>query len=104
MTSLDIPPAFGDRTIPVRRYATGVAITNLTLPKTTDGKGGISHRMVEPLPAELTFDAGSRTLIGTPTATQAALPYTYRVTDADENHARRPAGLGHRDPHPYRPR
>ena len=63
------------------------AISPVVLPGATDGNGELTYSLTGDLPAGVTFNASTRTLSGTPTATQSATTYTYTVTDADDNTA-----------------
>ena len=69
-------------------YQQNSAITALTLPAATGGNGLIAYTLARTsgtpaLPPGLTFNAATRTLSGTPTATQSAVGYTYTATDAE---------------------
>ena len=61
----------------------GVAIADETLPEATGGDGALVYSLSPDLPADLSFDASTRVLSGTPGAMQEATTYTYRVTDSD---------------------
>ena len=70
-------------------YTRGTAIADLPLPAATGGTGEKSYTLVGPDDAavgtvlpDLSFDAASRTLSGTPSAAKAATTLTYTVTDA----------------------
>ena len=80
----DTAPTFED-TVPDQSYTVGVEITELTLPAATGGNGALTYSL-EPKVGGLTFDPGSRTLTGTPTAA-GSHPMTYRVEDDDDNTA-----------------
>ena len=79
-------PAFGEESVGARTYKQGTPVDE-TLPEATGGDGALTYTLEGPdggaLPAGLTFDAGARTLGGTPSAVQAAATYTYTATDAD---------------------
>ena len=49
------------------------------------GGNGALHYSLPGAPRGLTFNASTRTLSGTPAATQSATPYTYTVADSDSN-------------------
>ena len=53
------------------------------LPAATGGDGGVTYAIEGSLPAGLSFAAATRTISGTPTATQAATSYMMVATDAD---------------------
>ena len=81
----DSAPSFaGGASIAPRRYNLGERIEAL-LPEAGGGNGALSYRITPQLPDGLSFDDRSRTLSGTPAAAQRATPYTYAVTDADDN-------------------
>ncbi len=83
----DTAPAFAsDASIDNQTYTVGTAITSLTLPEATGGNGAITYALTTP-PADLTFDAATRELTGTPTTAVGAMDYTYTATDADGNTA-----------------
>ena len=70
-----------DAAIDDQTYSVGTAITDLVLPEASDGEltYGISA-----LPAGLSFDAATRTLLGTPSAaTSGAVTIVYTATDED---------------------
>ncbi|MYD98629.1 MAG: hypothetical protein F4X98_14770, partial [Gammaproteobacteria bacterium] len=83
----DTAPDFGTATAANQDYVVNSAITNLVLPQATGGNGALTYTLTPALPAGLTFNASTRTLSGTPTASKAATTYTYKVTDADSNTA-----------------
>ena len=83
----DTVPDFGSGTISNQSYTQNSAITDLALPAATGGNGSLTYALTPALPAGLTFTASTRTISGTPTATQAATTYTYKVIDADGNTA-----------------
>ena len=63
-------------------YRTGVAIVDLVLPEATGGASPYSYTLAPAPPAGLSFDPGTRTLSGTPSAVTVQTTYTYKVTDA----------------------
>ena len=87
VVAADTAPDFGTETVANQSYTQNTAISNLTLPAATSGNGDLSYALTPALPAGLTFTASTRTISGTPTATQDATTYTYKVTDADGNTA-----------------
>ena len=87
MVEADLPPTFGDQTIQNQTYAQDRAIPALTLPAATSGNPPLSYSLTPGLPAGLTFDRATRTLAGTPAASQGATSYTYTVTDQDGDQA-----------------
>ena len=74
-------PSFGTATIATQSYIQGVAIQTLTLPEASGGNGTLSYSLTPP--AGLTFNAATRELTGTPSASQAETEYTYTATDTD---------------------
>ncbi len=91
--AVDTAPTFGEQTVAAQTYTVGTAIPLLTLPAATDGDGRLTYTLTGPAGADP--PAGLRytpppveaphggTLSGTPTAAQAATPYTLTATDAD---------------------
>ena len=78
------PPDFGTATVANQRYTHSTAIMNLVLPAATGGEGTVTYALSPDPPAGLSFDAGTRTLSGTPTRGGSAA-YAYTATDADNN-------------------
>jgi hypothetical protein len=74
-------PSFDEATVANQKYEAGVAIEALELPAAAGGSGDLTYAL-SPLPLGLEFDAGSRTLSGTPSEVAISL-MTYEVTDAD---------------------
>ena len=77
----DVDPSFGDETVANQMFSAEVAIQPLVLPEATGGNGDLTYSL-RPVPPGLAFDAGSRTLSGTPSEVAISL-MTYEVTDAD---------------------
>ena len=80
-------PSFGGATVANQMYEVGVAIEALVLPEATGGSGDLTYAL-SPLPPGLAFDAGSRTLSGTPSDVvtfpeKVFYLMAYEVTDAD---------------------
>ena len=57
--------------------------TSITLPAASSGDAPLTYSVVGSLPTGVTFDTSTRVLSGTPSATQSATTYTYKVRDAD---------------------
>ena len=76
-------PDFGTLTIPDQRLAKDVPIAPATLPAATGGNGTLTYSLTPALPAGLAFDAATRVVSGTPTASQAPTLHTYTATDED---------------------
>ena len=74
--------AFADDTVIAdQTYTAGTAIDALVLPEATGGEAPITYS-VSTLPADLSFDAATRTLSGTPTAaTDGAVNIVYTAID-----------------------
>ena len=70
-------------TLAAQTYATGAAITSLTLPAASDGNTPLAYSLSPAPPDGLVFNAATRTISGAPTTAQNAVTYTYTVTDAD---------------------
>ena len=82
----DTAPAFADdASIANQSLVQDVAMTNVTLPSATGGNGTLSYSISPALPTELSFNATTRVLSGTPTGISASATYTYTVSDADNN-------------------
>ena len=79
----DQTPNFNDATILNQLYIQNVTNVNLTLPAATGGNGALTYSLVGNLPTGLTFNANTRTITGTPTATWRNSQYTYTATDSD---------------------
>ena len=80
----DTAPSFSD-TVADQSYTVGAAITPLTLPSASGGNGSLTYSLQPTPPAPgLTFDMGTRTLSGTPTAA-GIYDVGYRVQDDDSN-------------------
>ncbi|MYD94982.1 MAG: hypothetical protein F4Y02_15100, partial [Chloroflexi bacterium] len=93
----DAAPSFGAETVDDQTAVAQFAIADLELPAATDGNGALTYALAcasgatgctgtPALPPGLTFDAATRTLSGTPTAT-GTTSLTYTVTDSDANTA-----------------
>ena len=76
-------PTFGGVTVPSQRYRVDWPIAGVTLPAATGGDGPIAYRLRPALPDGIDFDANTRTISGTPTATSPAATYAYTATDED---------------------
>ena len=74
--------SFGDARIEDQRFGQHAPIAPEELPAATGGVGAVTYTLSPALPAGLTFDAASRTIGGTPTATTAPATYTYTATDS----------------------
>ncbi len=83
----DTTPSFGTATVADQSYTQNTVVTTLNLPAATGGDGTLTYTLTPDAPDGLTFDAANRTLTGTPTGTQAATTYTYKVTDSDGDEA-----------------
>ena len=80
--AVDTAPTFGTQTTSDQTYVIGIVITPVVLPEASSGNGSLSYKLTGDLPEGLSFDAGARTLTGTPTAV-GTYAMTYRVEDAD---------------------
>ncbi len=89
----DTEPSFGDQRILNQTWTRGTAIQGGALPRASGGNGDLTYTLSPSPPAGVRFTASTRTLSGTPTATQVATEYTYTVTDADGNTAASDATL-----------
>jgi len=77
----DVAPSFDGTTVADQMFSAGVAIEALELPAASSGNGDLTYNL-RPVPPGLAFDAGSRTLSGTPSEVALSL-MIYEVTDAD---------------------
>ena len=74
-------PDFGDASLSDQTFVIGTPISPVTLPVATGGHGTLSYSLAPDISAiGLTFDAASRTLSGTPTAS-GTQTYSFTVTD-----------------------
>ena len=78
-------PSFGST--PSYSWVRGNAVSQV-LPAATGGEGGVTYAIEGNLPAGLSFAAATRTISGTPTATQGATSYTMVATDGDGDSGR----------------
>ena len=89
----DVPPTFGEETIPAQTYLVNNAINIPALPAATSGNGDLTYSLTKQdgsaLPTWLMFAAETRMLSGTPTAAATAETYRYKVTDSDGDEAMR---------------
>ena len=82
MEPQDTSPSFAADAGPGNQtYTVGTAIATLTLPEASGGDGTLTYSLTPSVP-ELTFDAMTRQLTGTP-STAASYSMTYTVTDED---------------------
>ena len=79
----DLAPTFDASRIADKSYTQNLAINPETLPEASGGDGALTYAISPALPAGLAFDAATRALSGTPTASQAATVFTYTATDSD---------------------
>ena len=77
--------SFGSETIDNQAWIVGTDDT-ITLPEATGGTGAKTYSLSPALPAGKVFAAGTRILDGNPTGRFASATFTYRATDADEQH------------------
>ena len=79
----DQMPSFAGASIAIQVYTENAAIDAVTLPEASGGNGTITYSLTPDLPAELSFDATTRMISGTPSAAQSLTEYTYVATDED---------------------
>ena len=77
-----LPVGFSSE-VPDQTFMQGQSITPLVLPEATGAASPIRYGLTPALPAGLSFNAGTRTISGTPTAVTPARTYTYTATDAN---------------------
>ena len=84
--------SFGIEVVSAVSFASAIAdqsfpraqpIAPLLLPEATGGVLPTSYALSPALPLDLTFDATTRTISGTPTVVTAAIPYTFKATGAN---------------------
>ena len=63
------------------------AAVSLTLPTASGGNAPLTYSLAGSPPTGVSFDTGTRVLSGTPSATQTATTYTYKVEDANGDEA-----------------
>ncbi len=80
----DTAPAF-DVEIDDVEWVANRAFEPFALPEASGGNGKLTYTLSPEPPASVTFDPATRTLSGTPTATQDPTLYTYTAVDADGN-------------------
>ncbi len=78
-------PFFGDASVDDQVWVTGTAIAALVLPEAMFGNGTLTYSLIPTsLPTGLSFDAVTRTISGTPTATTSQpSSYVWSVADDD---------------------
>ena len=74
-------PSFGSAAIEDMAFLTYDAGISIALPEATGGTAPLTYSL-SGAPTGMSFDADTRTLSGSPTATQEATAYTYTVTDS----------------------
>ena len=85
-------------TVAAQTYTKGAAVS-LALPEAAGGTAPLAYTLTAPtssgatLPAGLAFDGITRVLSGTTTGWQAAIRYSYTVTDASQNTASLPVDI-----------
>ena len=79
----DLAPSFEGQSIADLRLGRGRAMEPVTLPVASGGDGAIAYVLAPELPAGLSYNAGTRTLSGTPTELGGPWTFTYTATDAD---------------------
>ena len=75
-----VPTAADGATL--REFVVGQHVDGLVLPEALGGSAPLTYSLSPALPAGLTFDPATRTILGTPQAASEAV-YTYTVTDAN---------------------
>ena len=79
----DVAPSFSGTPVGDQSYTKGAPISALQLPAATGGNGALTYSLAPSVPG-LTFNAGNRTLTGTPTAL-GTTTMTYAAADSDSN-------------------
>ena len=79
----DLAPSFEGQSIADIRLGRGRAMEPVTLPTATGGDGAIAYVLAPELPGGLSYNAGTRTISGTPNELGGPWTFTYTATDAD---------------------
>ncbi|MCY4225408.1 MAG: fibronectin type III domain-containing protein, partial [Bacteroidetes bacterium] len=79
----DVPPLTFAETIPNQSFIVGVPIDEVVLADAVGGTPPYRFALTPDPPAGLEFDASTRSISGTPSASMPATTYTYTVTDDD---------------------
>ena len=79
----DLEPSFEGQSIADFRLGRGRAMEPVTLPTATGGDGAIAYVLAPELPGGLSYNAGTRTISGTPNELGGPWTFTYTATDAD---------------------
>lgn len=79
----DLVPSFGDTEIDDQTWMAGSMIEPLVLPEASGGDGALQYALSPALPRGVELAAASRTIFGTPDASQAAMTYEWKATDED---------------------
>ena len=77
------PPVFSGK-VPAQKWTKDKPVS-VTLPGATGGEGDLTYKLTPKPPDGVAFDPASRLLSGKPTATQAAVTYTYTAADSDDD-------------------
>ena len=83
----DLAPSFGDAVVPAQRWVRACEIRAVQLPAAEGGDAPLTYGLAPALPLGLVFDAGRRTIAGTPEREQPVTTYRYTATDADGDSA-----------------
>ena len=83
----DLAPSFGDAVVPAQRWVRACEIRAVQLPAAEGGDAPLTYGLAPALPLGLAFDAGRRTIAGTPEREQPVTTYRYTATDADGDSA-----------------
>ena len=79
----DLAPSFEGQSIADIRLGRGRAMEPVTLPAASGGDGAIAYVLAPELPGGLSYNAGTRTISGTPNELGGPWTFTYTATDAD---------------------
>ena len=79
----DLAPSFEGQSIADLRLGRGRAMEPVTLPTATGGDGAIAYVLAPELPNGLSYNAGTRTISGTPNELGGPWTFTFTATDAD---------------------
>ena len=83
----DLAPSFGDAVVPAQHWVRACEIRAVQLPAAEGGDAPLTYGLAPALPLGLAFDAGRRTIAGTPEREQPVTTYRYTATDADGDSA-----------------
>ena len=76
-------PTFGAATVADQSWKQNAAVTDLTIPAATGGDPPLDYSISPALPRGMSFNAGTRTISGTPRVSHGARTYTVTARDSE---------------------